>query len=372
MTRRSRFSLGLAAEELRTLSPRRICLIKPSALGDVVQTLPLLPVLKAVYPDAEISWVVSRELRGLIDGHPDLAEVIPFHRKGSAGDWLSLFGTLMAGRFDLTIDLQGLLRSAAMTWATDAAVRVGMETAREGAHLSVNCTIPDSSRQVPAHARYWRLAEVLGQGHRSQRAQIVVSQDDEAWAEEQVSDLPGPVLAVHPGARWETKRWPVEKFAELTARAVRSWGAGVLILGSPAERPDADELARQLSRLEPSASIRNLAGRSTLKQLTALLQRADLAISNDSGPMHLAAGLGVPTLGIFTCTSSVLSGPPGPLHELVSTQVACAASYRKVCPNAGEQRMCCLQELAVERVWQGLQRLVERHQLASLRSVRAA
>lgn len=372
MTRRGRFSLGIAAEELRTLAPRRICLIKPSALGDVVQTLPLLPVLKTVYPDAEISWVISRELRGLIDGHPDLTEVIPFHRKGSACDWLTLFQTLMAGRFDLTIDLQGLLRSAAMTWATDAAVRVGLETAREGAHLTVNCTIPNSSRQVPAHARYWRLAEVLGQGDQTQLAQIVVSSVDDEWADQQVADLPQPLLAVHPGARWETKRWPVEKFAQLTAHAVRRWGAGVLILGSPAERPDADLLTQQLAALVPDACVRNLAGQSTLKQLTALLRRADLAISNDSGPMHLAAGLGVPTLGIFTCTSAVLSGPPGAMHELVSTQVACAASYRKACPNAGAQRMCCLQELSVERVWQGLQRLVQRHHLAVDRSVRAA
>lgn len=372
MTRGRRFSFGIAAEDLRSLAPRRICLIKPSALGDIVQTLPLLPVLRTAYPQAEISWVINRELRGLVDGHPDLAGVIPFHRRGSAADWLTLIRSLLGGRFDLVLDLQGLLRTAVMTGVTAAPVRVGLQTAREGAHLAVNCTLPDTSRQVPAHARYWRLAEVLGLADRPRETIVATSSDDAAWAEQQLGDLPGPVLAFHPGARWETKRWPVERFAAVAARAMQTWGASVVILGSPAERPDAELLQQQIAGLVPRGAVRNLTGSSTLKQLAALLSRVDAAISNDSGPMHLAAGLGTPTLGVFTCTSAVLSGPPGGMHELVSTTVDCAASYRKSCPHHGARKHCCLTELDVERVWRGLQRLVERNALVPSRSTRAA
>ena len=110
-----------------------------------------------------------------------------------------------------------------------------------------------------------------------------------------------------------------------------------------------------------------MTGRTTLKQLTALLRKVDAAISNDSGPMHLAAGLGTPTLGIFTCTSAVRSGPVGTQHETVSTALACGGSYRKTCPHSGSAHQACFQELSVERVWSALQRLVRKNHIDSRR-----
>src|SRR5438309_1428691 len=92
------------ASDLKQLQPRRICLIKPSALGDVVQTLPLLPVLKRRFPQASISWVINRELRDLVDGHPDLDESIPFERQGGWTAWIKLLSSLRQRRFDLVID----------------------------------------------------------------------------------------------------------------------------------------------------------------------------------------------------------------------------------------------------------------------------
>ncbi len=354
------------ASDLGRLQPRRICLIKPSALGDVVQTLPLLPVLKQRFPEAQISWVINRELRDLIDGHPLLHESIPFDRHGGWSPWLTLLRTLRQRRFDLVFDLQGLLRTAVMTAATGAKVRVGLETAREGSRFSLNCVIPGTPREMAAHARYWRVADVLGLGDMPGESSIATSEADREWAANQLSRLPRPVFAVHPGARWITKRWPVEKFAGLLIRAQRAWSGSVLILGSKAERPDAERLEREMfirSTVSGAHSPLNLAGQSTLKQLSAILSKVDCAISNDSGPMHLAAGLGTPTLGIFTCTSADRSGPAGDRHEMISTTVACAASYHKNCPHHGTGHLACLRELDVERVWSALERLVEKNDL---------
>lgn len=353
-----------AASDLKQLQPKRICLIKPSALGDIVQTLPLLPVLKTRFPQAQISWVVNKELRDLVDGHPALHESIPFERRGGWSSSIRLLKTLRQRRFDLVLDLQGLLRTGVMTFATGAAVRVGLETAREGSHLSVNCVIPGSGRSVPAHARYWRISEVLGLGEMSLDAMVVTSDADREWASQQLSRLPKPVFAVHPGARWETKRWPADKFGLLLTRTLRTWPGSVLVLGSKAEKENADQVQRLVNvELGPKESSRivNLAGQSTLKQLSALLSRVDFAISNDSGPMHLAAGLGTPTLGLFTCTSAVRSGPAGMQHEMISTTVKCAASYHKTCPHHGTAHLACLSELDVERVWSALQRLVQKN-----------
>jgi len=349
------------ASDFSELQPRRICLIKPSALGDVVQTLPLLNVLKQRFPDAEISWVINRELRDMVDGHPALFESIPFERRGGWSAWVSLLKVLRQRRFDLVIDLQGLLRTGVMTVATGAVVRVGLQTAREGSRFTLNCVVPDTVREMPAHARYWRLAEFLGLGDSPRETFIATSEADQTWAATQLNQLPRPIFAVHPGARWETKRWPVAKFAELMTRAHQACSGSVLILGSKAERPDAELLEQDLSKRSGFTQLPwvvNLAGQSTLKQLSALLSGVDFAISNDSGPMHLAAGLCVPTLGLFTCTSALRSGPPGDQHEMVSTTVACAAGYHKTCPHRGEGHLACLNELDVERVWAALRRLV--------------
>ena len=349
--------------DLGQLDPKRICLIKPSALGDVVQVLPLLPILRRQFPRAEISWVINKELQDLVEGHPALDESILFERRGGWSAWARLLTTLRQRRFDLVLDFQGLLRTGVMTLATAAKVRVGLQTAREGSRYSLNCILPDTNRDQPAHARYWRLAELMGLGDLPRETSVAIPEADLTWAEDKIRQLPRPIMAVHPGARWVTKRWPVPKFAELLTRAGHSWQGSVLVLGSKAERPDADQLTRQIKENrggKNSMEVMNLAGESTLKQLAALLARVDVVISNDSGPLHLSAGMGTPTLGIFTCTSAIRSGPPGSQHEMVSTMVDCAASYHKVCPHRGTDHLACMRELDVERVWMALQRLVTR------------
>ena len=354
----------VSASHLSQLQPKRICLIKPSALGDVVQTLPLLPVLKQRFPEAQISWVINRELRDLVDGHPALHESIPFDRRIRWSQSFTLLKTLWQRQFDLVIDLQGLLRTGVMTLATHAPVRVGLQTAREGSRFTLNCVIPDSSRDVPAHARNWRLAEILGLGNLPRKIFVATSEGDQAWVTHRLQQLPRPIFAVHPGAAWVTKRWPPAKFAELMHRARQAWSGSTLILGSKAERSNAEEVERGLIARSTSCGkhpVVNLAGESTLKQLSALLSQVDFAISNDSGPMHLAAGLGTPTLGFFTCTSAIRSGPAGEQHEMVSTKVACAAGYHKSCPFQGERHLACLKELDVERAWVALQKLVQKN-----------
>lgn len=353
----------IPAESLKTLSPRRICLIKPSALGDVVQTVPLLPVLKQCFPDAHISWVINQGFANLLEDHPMIDELLIFDRRGTWGSWGRLLQQLRSRKFDLAIDLQGLLRTGVMTLATGAKVRVGLETAREGSHLTTNCTIPDTTRDVPAHARNWRLAEVLGFQDSDKQTLIAVDDRDTQWATETLSSLPGPVLAISPGAQWVTKRWPIEKYAEVAERAVREHQFGVCLVGGPQETELCNPLERQLRERVPEIQLVNVAGQTTLKQLTAILQQTDVMLTNDSGPMHLAAGLGTPVVGVFLCTDSLRSGPPGNQHRLVSTTVTCRASYKKQCPCDGDAHLACLRELDVARVWSAFQSCVSHHKL---------
>jgi heptosyltransferase-1 len=344
----------IPSTRLLDVDAQRICLIKPSALGDVVQTLPLVGMLKSRFPTATISWVIRRALADLLTGHPDLSEIIPFHRRGSWRESMRLLALLRHRRFDLVFDLQGLSRTAIMTFATRAPFRVGLETAREGANLACNCVLPDSNRDIPAYARYWRVADALGMAHHPQKAIIPTSAPDVASVADRLRGLPRPILAIHPGAVWPTKRWPAEKFAEIANR----FDGSVIVVGSAGERT----LAARIADV-PAArnrSLLNLAGETTLKQLAALLGAVDVLVSNDSGPMHLAAALGTPVVGIFTCTTPHLSGPSGTIHELVSTTVSCAGGYHKSCPRWGRAHLGCMTELPIDRVGNALGRILER------------
>lgn len=342
-------------QRVAQLNVRRICVIKPSALGDVVQSLPVLHLLRQRFPDSHIAWVINRELTDLVSGHSCLNEIIPFDRRGGFADWFHLLRRLRESRFDFVLDLQGLLRTGAMCLATAAPLRVGLQTAREGSRWTYHHALHDSGVQVPAHRRAWRLADELGLAELIPHTEISIPESEQAWAADLRTRITGPLLIISPGTRWQTKQWPVRHFADVARQALRHLGMSVFVVGGRGEVALAQELVDIVKRVAPRGEIRNLAGQTSIKRLAALMQQADLVLSNDSGPMHLAAGLGTPVVGVFTCTSPVRSGPPGTQHQLVATELPCAASYCKRCPQGGAGHLACFEELTPDRVWQAFQ-----------------
>jgi lipopolysaccharide heptosyltransferase I len=349
---------SLDPSSLARVAAHRICIVKPSAFGDIVQSLPVLSALRARFPAARLSWVVKREWSDLLAGHPDLDELITLDTRGSLLDWARTLTELQARRFDLVFDLQGLLRSAIVTWATRAPVRVGLQTAREGANCACNCVLPGTGRLVPAHERYRRVAEAVAARPDAIQPHLAIAEESRQWATGQLDFLSGPRVAIHLGAAWETKRWPVARFAAVAAEAIAKHGAAIVLVGGRSDAAAAAECEMLLRQTGRTHQLLNLVGQSDLKQLAALLAQMDVLVSNDSGPMHLAAALGTPVVGIFTCTDPRRSGPPGSQHELVATQVACHASYRKHCPHSGSGHHACLRELEVQRVSDALGRVL--------------
>ncbi|QDU81164.1 ADP-heptose--LPS heptosyltransferase 2 [Polystyrenella longa] len=344
---------------LDLMDARRICIIKPSALGDVVQTLPLLPMLRERFPKAKISWVINSSFANLLEEHPALDEIIPFNRQGGWREWPPLIKQLRAGKFDLVLDLQGLLRTAVMTWSTRAPVRIGLQTAREMSHFACHQLIPDSDKQMPAYNRMWRVAEALGMGATPRETIITVSDSDRQIVEEKLAPISRPFVAIQPGAQWSTKRWPVEKFAEVAARAADTHDLAMVLIGSQGERLLAQQLQQEIQQRNPNAIVLDLAGETTLKQLSHLLERSTMLLTNDSGPMHLAAGLQVPLVGVFTSTSSVRSGPPPTsTTRLVTTTDACQACYKKICPRTGDLHLTCQKRLSTAPVLDAVNQLV--------------
>jgi len=338
---------------LKDLDPRLVCVIKPSALGDVTNAFATLAALRSLWPSAHFAWVINRSLRGLVENHPMIDEVIPYDRAGAgfgpkgAATFLRFLSTLRQKHFDLAIDLQGLLRSGVMTAATRAPVRVGLSDAREGAPWFYTHRVrpPGSINKAHAIDRLLSVAAAFGADISKPRFVVAISDADREWAEKTLASLPRPRLALNLGARWETKRWPPEHFAEVARRAVAERSAGLFAIGAPEDLPLVEILAR---RLEPTPLL-NLCGKTTLPQLAALAEASDLVLSNDTGPLHLATAAGARVVGIYTCTKPELNGPFGARAATVRSSVNCAGSYHVKCPNA--LKLECMTELTPEKVW---------------------
>lgn len=332
----------------------RICIIKPSALGDVIQATAVLGPLRRRFPNATISWVIKDSLQSLLHEHAEIDELIVYH---DSGTWRQTWRTLRSLRqrqFDLVLDLQGLLRSGVMTWATSARWRVGLETSREGAALSYNGVLSGTGWNLSAFARIWRVAEAAGAASPVAPAYPVGEQHAQ-WSRRQLGELGGPLLAISPGTRWQTKEWPPENFAAVAERAVREHRCSVVLVGSKNEAPLADPIRRRVAAA--GGSSLNLIGATTLPQLAAVLADCDCLLSNDSGAMHLAAAVGTPVTSVFTSTTPAISGPVGSPSRVVSTAAACAGCYKKKCP-LSEQRLQCQQQVDIEQVVEGVHQLL--------------
>ena len=237
---------------LHGLRPERVCLIKPSSLGDVIHALPVLTGLRELWPDAHLAWVVNRGLRGLLDGHPDLDEVIPFDRSALQASPSGVRvgravpprparqavrpGDRLAGPTPIRGDGPWrLAHRSASAWPALA----------KGRGISTRTKIASPGPEIPrgrppprgppnAFGRRRLAPEVPGRDQ---------ARDDEAWADEAMKGSPSVRwLAVNVGARWLTKRWPPGHFASVARRAVIERGAGLVLVGSPEDRPLVDAL----------------------------------------------------------------------------------------------------------------------------------
>jgi heptosyltransferase I len=340
------------------MNPRRIALIKPSALGDIVHALPVLSALRAKFPLASITWVVNTSYEPLLAGHPDLTDTLAFDRGVGKRGRLAAIGYalqfawhLRRRRFDLVIDLQGLLRTGLMCLATGAPVRIGFANAREGSRFAYThrVRVPDADH---SHAvdRYWRIAEFLGAGGGPKHFRVPIGAEVRSWAAAALAGRPRPIVAVAVGAKWTTKRWPPGHFAAL----LRDLTGTCAFVGTAEDTALSREVEKQIPLSAHPARL-DFTGRTSLPQLAALLDAADLMVGNDTGPLHLAAALGKPCIAPYTCTRVALHGPYGSFAGGVQTAVPCAGSYLKTCPN-----MVCMAELSPERLRPQLEKVLQR------------
>jgi lipopolysaccharide heptosyltransferase I len=330
-------------------------IIKPSALGDIATTLPLLCDLKALFPSSRIDWLIDPALADLVRGHDAVSELIYFDRKKIAG-WLThgtartklrvLIQTLHANDYDVVLDAQGLLRSALLAKASGAKTRVGFADAREGARFLYTHHVKIPRLRELAVVRMRALAAALA----PQRPIVEFRMPIQNAALLKIKNMvhtDQPLAAVIPGARWDAKRWSEQGYSHIV-RELAQCGMRVLVLGSPKEHALCQKVIEQ-----SQVDALNMAGGTNLAELVAAISLCRVVVGNDSGPLHVAAALGRPLVGLYGPTDPASVGPFGQLdHVLRFVQ---PGEYR----DAGlEDRSATLQSLPVETVWKKVQEVL--------------
>lgn len=292
----------------------RILIIRPSALGDVARSVPVLVSLRAAFPAARIDWLVQEGFTPIVAAHPALTGAIDFPRR-AFGRWartlnipalLRYARPLRAARYDLVLDCQGLARSALLGWCTRSRRRVGHKQARELAPFLYTQRV-DSPIERHTVDRMLDLIESLGlHADRSPTAmRLYTPQSGRHWWDADQASHAGPYVVLAPTSRWPGKQWGADRFAEL-ARILSSRGINVVLVGSTSERAQVTpvlEIARRSPRVLDRIGATDVAG------LMAIIERAALVVANDSAALHIAVGFQRPLVALFGPTRVNRVGP---------------------------------------------------------------
>ena len=342
-----------------------VLLIRLSAIGDVLNALPALWALRAARPDAHIAWLVEDKARDAVEGQPGVDEVIVFERRrwtrsGLAGwrEAASWARALRARRFDVSVDLQGNLKSAVMALLAGAPVRVSGSPGftRDLAWMAANVwAAPRARRQARAWVHVDLLAS-LGASREGACGAFRVPAAARARIEADLAGVARPRVLLHPGtSRFGAfKRWPPGHFAEL-ARRLRAGGAEVLVAWGPGE----EDLARAVVAAVP-AEARLAPRTSSLGDLAALLASVDAFVGADSAPLHLAGLVGTPSVGLFGPKDPVVYGPATGRVELLVEDLPCRPCGLRRClwTSGPEEPSPCMDRLAPARVAEAVARVM--------------
>ena len=332
-----------------------ILIIKMSSLGDVLHTLPFVAELRERFPLARLTWLVHPQFSGFVPDPPMVDEVIYFDKvkfkKMSLGEKWSCFkemrSLLHSRNFDLVIDMQGLFKSAVLAAISGCNNRIGYCEMREGSGL-VSKAVTGAHAKDHVIERYLDVARYLGCTVKDIRFPMPDLQKEWQAVQEKTEAVKAPYVVLVPGARWETKKWPVEYFSELAAMILRD-GKQVVLAGGPEDSP----LGSQITGLSPG--VTDLTGKTGLRELGALIQHCTAYISGDTGPLFIAAAMKRPLIALYGPTRPNRTGPYGSSDaEIMTAPVSCAGCLKKNCV-----KWICMKAITPERVFDEYEKKVK-------------
>jgi lipopolysaccharide heptosyltransferase I len=341
----------------------RVLIVRLGALGDIVHTVPLAAALGRRLPGSAIDWVVEERHAGLLEMVPGLDRriVLPTASRPTLAAWREMRRCLRAVAYDVALDVQGLGKSALAARLSGARRVVGfaMPFLREGwaRWLYTETVHPGRPRHVVD--RNLGILGALGVTDRDWTFPIRVARSPVVEAPGRRTQVSGCVL-INPNAAWATKRWPPERYGRVAAHVARTHGLRCVVIWGPGDEARADAV------VAASGGAATLAPPTDLVELASMLQAAALVVSGDTGPLHLAAALGTPVVGLYGPSDPARNGPWAAADEVVSvfSDCACAAGRAARGRAVPMVRRCgaatsCLDALAVDRVCAAVDRRLE-------------
>lgn len=328
----------------------RLLIVRLSSLGDIIHTLPTAAAVRRTFPEARIDWVVDERYRDILDLVPliDWRIVLP-SRSGVGASW-SLVRELKQSRYDVAMDVQGLLKSAVVARLSGARRVMGFSKAhlRESAAalFYTETHNPIDVRHVVE--RNLSLATALGARHASWEFPIDVARTDAPAKVRQLLglDAAGRFALLNPGANWPNKRWPPERFGAVASGLQRRHSLRSAVLWGPAE----EEMARAV--VENSDGAAAVMPKTTVREMVDVAQAAAVLVSADTGPLHIAAALGTPVVGLYGPTDPARNGPWSTADVVVSRYESCGCHFRRRC-HRGDW---CLADITPDEVVSAVER----------------
>ena len=334
-----------------------ILIVKLSAIGDVIHALPVAHALKQTYPHCRITWIVEKPAYDLLTNNPDIDEIIIFDKpqfKSLAGlltNGYTFAQQLKAHHFDLAIDLQGLFKSAAISYLSGAPKRLVYCNARELSHL-IGQRICGEHEQGHVVDRYLDVTQYLGCPVDDVQFPIHITKSEGQKAETIANhaglSLENPYVVLAPGTNWPSKCWPTTHFAKLATKLYDEHIISVIIGGSNDQR-----LAQQIIT-NTKAPVVDLTAKTSMKQLAYIIKQAQAFVGGDTGPMHLSVAVGTPAVAMFGPTDPQRNGPYGDLHKVLLAPVPCQGCWKRVCPKEED----CMSTISPEKVFETIKSIV--------------
>ena len=335
----------------------RILVRSTNWVGDAVMTLPALEAVKENFPGSVVSVLAKPWVEPVFRNHPAVDEVVIMRKGGGAftgfGELLRVIGTVRKGSFDLAILFQNAFEAAFISWSGGVRLRAGYNT--DGRGVLLTHSVPRTGDVLNVHQveYYLSLLERLGLKAEKKDPVLHLSAEERTAAAQRLraSGIEGgiPLVGLNAGAIFGgAKRWAPKRFAAIGDRAMEEWGARALVFGSAGEMAIGKEV---IAAMKHEAT--DFCGRTSLREAMALVGMCDIFVTNDSGLMHVACALNVPTVAIFGPTDQVATGPRGERIRVVNHRVHCGPCLKPECP--ADHR--CMTEIGVEEVWKAMQDL---------------
>jgi lipopolysaccharide heptosyltransferase I len=356
--------------------PKKILLVRFSALGDVIQTLPILTMLRSAFPEAKIGWAIDAELVPVIEGHPALDYIHPCHRRRwsrallKPGEWRSAFADMRqyveevrSVGYDVAVDAQGLFKTALLPWAAGIKRRIGYSHGREFSsffYTETHLNLKEYFDPAVFHLEHMAvLARAIGAGDvRYAIEPPVVAEEVEHRMHQLVSEAfasKAPVVAMAPATQWESKHWPAEYWVSLLDQLLAQTNYNLLLVGSKGDAPLVQRILQALPHAQGSGRVCDVSGRTSVREMYALYKNVDAAVGSDSAPLHIAGAVQVPVLiGIYGPTGYRRTPPIGSEHiTLLSTEgtLACQPCHKRVCPLGTLE---CMRAIRPQQVFEAL------------------